>query len=207
MSDKLAYMIHTGLLRPGDVLPSERELAATLEVSRETVRAAIGVLEARRMVTVNQGARTSVLGPGPFPLHEAVSTWESRSLIDGSCRSSRDCRVARIVKLVATRIRAKQLVRLEKLVRSQESMLDDPVRFQISDRMFHTTLYEACGNTLLVDVVSDFYDYALEYRRLALQRPGAIAHSVAEHRAIVDSLKRSPEAAVEAARRHLKNSS
>ena len=46
ISDKLAYMIHSGLLRPGDELPSERELAATLGVSRETVRAAIGVLQA-----------------------------------------------------------------------------------------------------------------------------------------------------------------
>src|SRR5580700_5750740 len=74
ISDKLAYMIHSGLLRAGDELPSERELASTLGVSRETVRAAIGVLHARRMIQVNQGSRTRVLGPGPFSLHDSVST-------------------------------------------------------------------------------------------------------------------------------------
>jgi len=53
-------------------------------------------------------------------------------------------------------------------------------------------------------VVSDFYAYALEYRRLALQRKGAIAHSVEEHRGIVAALKtRNPEKAVAAMTRHL----
>ncbi len=50
----------------------------------------------------------------------------------------------------------------------------------------------------------DFYGYALEFRRLALQCQGAIAHSVDEHQAIVDALRSGkPEAAVEAMRRHL----
>src|SRR5690349_22629436 len=74
ISDKLAYMIHSGLLRAGDELPSERELASTLGVSRETVRAAIGVLAARHMIEVSQGSRTRVLGPGPMSLYESVST-------------------------------------------------------------------------------------------------------------------------------------
>ncbi len=53
-------------------------------------------------------------------------------------------------------------------------------------------------------MVSDFYDYALEYRRRALQSPGAIKHSVQDHREIVAALKtRKPEVAVAAMRAHL----
>ena len=86
----------------------------------------------------------------------------------------------------------------------QRGMLDDPVRFQISDQEFHDTLYRACGNALLADVVFDFYGYALEFRRLALKRKGAIAHSVADHQGIVDALhKHDPQAAVAAMRGHL----
>ena len=205
ISDKLAYMIHSGLLRVGDELPSERELASTLGVSRETVRAAIGVLQARRMIEINQGARTRVLGTGPFPLHESVSTLGNlRERSFGEVAEARAAVEVQVIWLAAQRIGANELARLANLVRDQEAMLDDPVRFQISDRVFHTTLYGACGNALLVDVVSDFYDYALEFRRRALQRPGAIAHSVAEHRAIVAALKtRKPEAAVAAAQKHL----
>lgn len=205
ISDKLAYMIHSGLLRPGDELPSERELAATLGVSRETVRAAIGVLQARRMIEINQGSRTRVLGTGPFPLHESVSTLgKLRDHSFGEVAEARAAVEAQVVSLAAQRISSAELARLASLVNDQEAMLDDPVSFQISDREFHTTLYGACRNKLLVDVVSDFYDYALEYRRLALQRPGAIAHSVAEHRDIVEALKtHSVESAVAAMQQHL----
>ena len=205
ISDKLAYMIHSGLLRPGDELPSERELAATLGVSRETVRAAIGVLESRRMIEISQGARTRVLGRGPVPLHESVGVL--RSLKDRSLEEVTEARAAvevQVVRLAARRIHPAQIARLQTLVDEQRAMLADPVRFQISDQEFHTTLYRACGNELLAEVVSDFYGYALEFRRLALERKGAIAHSVEEHAAIVAALRSGePEAAVAAMTRHL----
>ena len=205
ISDKLAYMIHSGLLREGDELPSERTLASTLEVSRETVRAAIGVLHARRMVEVSQGARTRVLGPGLLPMHESVSTLGN--LKNRSFEEVTEARAAvelQVMWLAAQRITDGEIARLSALVQEQAQMLDDPVGFQISDREFHVALYKSCGNALLVDVVSDFYDYALEYRRRALQRPGAIAHSVQDHQAIVDALKtRTPEVAVGAMRGHL----
>jgi DNA-binding FadR family transcriptional regulator len=205
ISDKLAYMIHSGLLRPGDELPSERELATTLGVSRETVRSAIATLQAQRMIEVSQGARTKVLGPGPLPLHESVST-----LGDLKHRSFEEVAEARaavevqVVWLAAQRIKPAQLARLEALLSEQETMLDDPVRFQISDQEFHETLYRACGNELLADVVFDFYGYALDQRRRALQRRGAIAHSVADHRGILQALKTGkPELAVAAMQQHL----
>jgi DNA-binding FadR family transcriptional regulator len=205
ISDKLAYMIHSGLLRPGDELPSERELASTLGVSRETVRSAIAVLQARQMIEVSQGSRTRVLGRGPVPLHESVSTLGD--LKNHSLEEVAEARAAvevQVVWLAAQRITAAQLARLETLLAEQETMLSDPVRFQISDQEFHETLYRACGNELLANVVFDFYGYALDHRRRALQRRGAIAHSVADHRAIVQALKTGkPELAVAAMQQHL----
>jgi DNA-binding FadR family transcriptional regulator len=205
ISDKLAYMIHSGLLRPGDELPSERELATTLGVARETVRAAIGVLQARRMIEINQGSRTRVLGTGPFPLHESVSTLSNlRNRSFAEVTEARSAVEEQVIALAARRIRNTELKRLAGLINDQAAMLDDPVRFQISDRVFHVTLYGACRNTLLVDVVSDFYDYALEYRRRALKRPGAIAKSVEDHKLILEALNtRNAEAAVAAMRKHL----
>jgi DNA-binding FadR family transcriptional regulator len=109
-----------------------------------------------------------------------------------------------VIWLAAQRIKPAQLARLEALVAAQRGMLDDPVRFQISDQEFHEALYRACGNALLADVVFDFYGYALEFRRLALKRKGAIAHSVEDHDAIVAALKSGkPEKAVAAMQRHL----
>jgi DNA-binding FadR family transcriptional regulator len=205
ISDKLAYMIHSGLLRPGDELPSERELAATLGVSRETVRAAIGVLQARKMIEVSQGARTKVLGRGSMPLHESVGILgdlKHRSL--NEVAEARAAVEAQVIWLAAQRITPAQLARVQALVDEQRSMVNDPVRFQISDQEFHQTLYRACGNGLLADVVFDFYGYALEFRRLALVRKNAIAQSVVEHQKIIDALRvGAPDAAVKAMRCHL----
>lgn len=205
ISDKLAYMIHSGLLRPGDELPSERELASTLGVSRETVRGAIGMLQACQMIEVSQGARTRVLGRGPLPLHETVAvlgSLKNRSLDEVT--EARAAVEVQVVWLAAQRIKPAQLARMQALVDEQRGMLSDPVRFQISDQEFHNTLYRACGNELLAEVMFDFYGYALEFRRLALQRKGAIAHSVAEHEAIVAALRSGkPEAAVAAMQCHL----
>ena len=110
ISDKLAYMIHSGLLRPGDELPSERELASTLGVSRETVRSAIAVLQARQMIEVSQGSRTRVLGRGPVPLHEPVSTPHTplSTVFGHSCKGfgslsmARDTTIPPIPRSVAT---------------------------------------------------------------------------------------------------------
>lgn len=205
ISDKLAYMIHSGLLQPGDELPSERELATTLQVSRETVRGAIGALQARRMIEVSHGTRTKVIGRGSMPLHESVGVLgdlKHRSLDEVT--EARAAVEVQVIWLTAQRITPAQLARLQALVDEQRTMLDDPVRFQISDQEFHQTLYRACGNSLLAEVMFDFYGYALEYRRLALVRKNAIAGSVAEHQQIIDALRTGkPEAAVAAMTRHL----
>jgi DNA-binding FadR family transcriptional regulator len=205
ISDKLAYMIHSGLLRVGDELPSERQLATTLGVSRVTVRAAIRVLQERRMIEIHQGSRTRVLGPGSAPIYESVSALgQLRDRSFGEVAEAREVVESQVIALAAQRISSAELARLESLVHEQEAMLGDPISFQISDREFHDTLYGACRNKLLVDVASDFYDYALEYRRAALQRPGAIAQSVAEHREIVRALgAHSAEAAKSAMQKHL----
>jgi len=52
ISDKLTYMIHSGLLRVGDELPSERELCELCSASRATVREAMRILKAYGVVEV-----------------------------------------------------------------------------------------------------------------------------------------------------------
>ncbi|SNT19367.1 transcriptional regulator, GntR family [Noviherbaspirillum humi] len=189
IADKLAYMVLTGLLQPGDELPSERALAGTLQVSRETVRGAIGVLHARGMLEVSQGARTRVVGPGKQTLASSVRALAK--LKDKDIDEVAEARAqveAQVVKLAAARISQADLERLRGLVADQRLMLNDPVSFQISDREFHAIVYAACGNELLRDFVSDMYDYALDYRRQALKRKGAIADSVRDHERIVEAL-------------------
>ncbi|WP_235869256.1 winged helix-turn-helix domain-containing protein [Veronia nyctiphanis] len=60
LAEKILEMILTGLLRDGDVLPSERELANTFGVSRETVRGSLGIVSDLGLLIVSQGAKTRI---------------------------------------------------------------------------------------------------------------------------------------------------
>src|SRR3954447_11912434 len=54
--DQIKTLIRTNRLRPGDRLPSERELCERMGVSRVTVREALRVLEAGGLVEIRVGA-------------------------------------------------------------------------------------------------------------------------------------------------------
>src|SRR5690348_6770667 len=73
IAGKLAAMIRSGLLRVGDELPSERDLSATLEVSRETVRSAVQALAAVGMLEISQGARTRVARTEGYPFADGIA--------------------------------------------------------------------------------------------------------------------------------------
>lgn len=64
---KLRKMIVDGELKDGDRLPHEAELMEHFSVSRPTLREAVRVLEAERLVEVRRGSRTGarVCVPGP----------------------------------------------------------------------------------------------------------------------------------------------
>jgi len=70
--DDLTRLIQSGVLRPGDRVPSVRELTRSRSVSPGTVLQAYGVLEDQRLIEARprSGYYVSVRGPGPLPLPE-----------------------------------------------------------------------------------------------------------------------------------------
>lgn len=150
--DKLASMIASGVLQVGDELPSERELAAMLSVSRETVRGAVQRLAGEGVVLVSQGARTrfakvdveigtqriGVTNPGAINGYGLEAVQGARLLVETA-----------VVADAARNLGADAIARLDDSIAAQEQACDDPVRFLICDREFHLTIYYACSNRLL----------------------------------------------------------
>lgn len=207
ISDKLAYMISSGLIRVGDELPSERELAATLNVSRETVRGAIQALAARGLVEISQGSRTRVVqgedyrlgnvldGLGELSKFSVAEVYATRLVIDRA-----------VVRDAAIHISDASLERLKALLDEQATLFSDPVRFQISDREFHTEIYDACSNKLLAHYASNLYAYGLDVRRKVMKEPGAVERSYQDHCKIHAALMtRNPDAAEQAFCSHTDN--
>ncbi len=200
ITDRLAGMILSGLLRPDDVLPGERDLAAQLDVSRETVRVAIQALAARGLVEVAQGARSRVL---------PAANWSARP--PAAARYTPDeVHGARLVLEVAAAREAARHAdvetrrRLLALVEAQGRALDDPAAFHIAGSEFHATLQRAGGNRLLAALLAEVHGQSSELSHRALAAPGAMRRSWLDHRRIAAAVEaRDPEAAAEAMGVHL----
>jgi DNA-binding FadR family transcriptional regulator len=205
ISDKLASLIASGILQVGDELPSERELASLLAVSRETVRGAIQTLAATGVVEVSQGSRTRVVSQKIDTLKIGVTSPSAINSYDlESVHKARLLVERAIVAEAAARIDAATLARLEQSLAIQKHTMRDPVHFLICDREFHLAIYRSCGNPLLADFVTDLYTFMLDHRRIAVSRLGAIEKSYLDHVAIFEALSaRDPQAATDAFKRHI----
>jgi len=205
ISDKLASLIASGILHLGDELPSERELASLLSVSRETVRGAIQTLAAKGIVEISHGSRTRVVSTDIDTLKIGVTSPSAINSYDlESVHGARLLIERAVVADAAERIDGETLRRLESSLSIQRRTLRDPVHFLICDREFHLAIYRSASNRLLADFVVDLYNFMLDHRRVAVSQPGAIAQSYRDHLAIVEALRRrDPEAVVAAFTRHI----
>ena len=205
IADKLARLVATGVLSVGDELPGERELSSILSVSRETIRGAIQTLAARGIVDVSHGSRTRVARADVGPLRNGIAVTGTIDTYDLEAVHAARLLVERaVVADAAERICVETLHRLDASLAAQRAMLRDPVRFLICDREFHVAIYRSAGNPLLGDFVIDLYTYMMEFRRVAVSRPGAIRKSYEDHAEIVAALHARDAAAVIAAfERHI----
>lgn len=203
IAEKLMVLIATNMLRPGDELPGERELANVLHVSRETVRGAIRALAAQGIIEVSHGSRSRVC---EVDLSHITVTIASSNAIDGydleSVHAARLHIELKVVGDAAERIDDITLAKLQVLLEAQRLGGNDAMRFLICDREFHVAIYRACGNPLLAAFVTDLYTYMMNYRRYAMAKPGAIEASYSDHLAIFEALTRHDRDAVIAAFEH-----
>ncbi|MGO2262375.1 MULTISPECIES: FadR/GntR family transcriptional regulator [Halomonas] len=207
--EKLIDMLKTGLLREGDLLPSERELAQLFEVSRETVRGALAQMAAYDLISVSQGSKTRISADEHAlsrftDTQEACRVSEMESFDLDCVFESRIIVEAAIARRAAIRIDMEGIQKLERLLDAQSKLFDSPVYFQLSDQSFHKLISEYANNSLLLRYAQELYGYGLSIRRQVMVEDGAIERSYGEHARIVDALKRGdPDAAERAMLAHL----
>jgi GntR family transcriptional repressor for pyruvate dehydrogenase complex len=200
--ERLGTAIRLGILGPGMRLPSERELAEQLGISRSTLRQAITTL-------VQSGHLTSVRGRGGGtfvvqepPLAEGSPTGPVRE----DWREVLDLRTAvgvGAITLAADRATAEDLVPMrESVVRmTAAGDFDD---YRRADIRFHMAIAEASGAPRLVGLVGEIEAEVSELIAHIAHPPEVLDHSNAEHARMIDALERHDTArAVRLLRRHL----
>ena len=195
--------IRDGVLKPGDKLPSERELAERLEVSRSSLREAMRALEYQGLVVSKPGA-------GTFVSTEQIDTLIS--IIAASVTGARDILKdvfelrhllePQIAALAAERATTGDIQRMVRAVEEQEQEIAGGESGVAGDTAFHLALAQATQNTALMKVMPTITDLLQESRDLALQTPGRPQRSAASHKFIMDNIRRRDVEGARAAMEH-----
>lgn len=80
--------VSVGILKPGDIIPSETELCDALQISRSTVRQAIGELESEGLVVRRRGKGTFISEPKLFRSIEDIYSFSNEMRLMGLSPSS-----------------------------------------------------------------------------------------------------------------------
>ena len=204
---RILDMVKAGVLKAGDALPPERDLALSLDVSRPSVREAMRGLAVLGVVKSRQGggAYISDLGPdallGPIQFYLSLESMNIRELYDARSLIESD-----VARRAAVNITDADLARLETVLATQHDTIGDPLAFRKSDFEFHEIIWIGSGNAFLKRIGESLNVLGLEFRKRASERPGVLEQSLQDHRRLLDALKaRDPAASAAAAEAHMQN--
>jgi DNA-binding FadR family transcriptional regulator len=188
-------MLVEGELRPGDKLPVENDLAASLGVSRNTLREAVRALASLKMLQTRQGAGTYVTSLQPALLLNGMGFVAD---LHGENGELHFLHVRRLLEPEATalavgRVSEADLAGLRGLLDEARTLVGaktlDHERLMTNDRAFHTLITSHCGNPVLAALVENASGHTVRARlwRGRLDA-GAAKRTVIEHQMIYQAI-------------------
>jgi DNA-binding FadR family transcriptional regulator len=155
VAEQIGLLIAAGEFSPGDRLPSERELARELDVSRPVLREALVRLEISGFVEVRGGSGCFVIGaPNAMP----------PAIVDGGPSPfevihARGVIEEEIAGLAAEREAPEDIAYLEETVAVMRDDIAAGRDTRETDRLFHLRLAEMAGNSVLTGILGDLWSY------------------------------------------------
>ena len=205
IAKQIMDLISRGELRPGDHLPSERELCKDFGASRSSLREALRCLSIVGVLNARVGEGTSVAVDGERFLrkiiewrliterHDIENLLEVRMALEGVSAAD-----------AALQATDEQIENLRKLIARMKTALKDEKSYAALDLEFHVTLAEASGNSLVSGLIDLVRNQLVKALHKVLLLPHALPLSQKEHCAIFDAVeRRDADGARKAMRTHL----
>ncbi len=206
VAEQIQRLILKGVLKPGDCLPPERDLAQKFGVARSSIRDAIRTLEMMGLLEPRQGHGTVVreVSADALVVPLASVLMRKREMIAELVDVRRMIEPA-LAARAALNASEEELAQLADILERQERKMRHGETTIDEDSEFHYALALAARNSVMLKVVDLLMDLLRESRTRSLQVPGRLERSVAGHRRILRALqRRDPNAAEAAVRKHLK---
>jgi len=208
---KLEKMIHSGELKPGDRLPSERDIMAAFNIGRPAVREAFLSLQNRGLIATENGRRASVRVPS---VENVFATLDSLvGIIIANTESLKNLFDARafieaaIARNAAMQIDGPRLAELKVVLDANKRAVGSRVGFMETDVQFHRILFMAASNPVLEAVHKALVKWLMERWGQISRTRSTETLAYQGHLQIYKAIsRRDPDAADRAMRKHLASS-
>ena len=170
---QLQSLIESGIIEPGSRLPSERELAEMLDVSRPSLREALKALSLLGIVENRPGSGTYLTTSEnkwpkePFSILFSINKsalfdiFEARKGLEGM-----------VASLAARRSTEDDLEHMQEALSGMEKALDQHAQYNKFEREFHLAIIEAARNNVISQLMDKLYRL-LEETRLRVSENGS----------------------------------
>jgi GntR family transcriptional repressor for pyruvate dehydrogenase complex len=187
VAEQLLGQIVARRLKPGDVLPPERELTESFGVGRSSIREALRMLESQGVISAVNGG-SFVVADAASPLNSSLRlmfTLDDRTGIHDLFELRRILEVE-AAALAAERHGARHLDEMDAAIEEMAASLDDPGgdRFIDADLRFHLAVAEATGNRLVLHSMQAVRDVVRRALMTVFVIPQSPESAVVEHRGI-----------------------
>lgn len=207
ITDQIKDALFAGRLRPGDKLPSERELVEQFHVSRVTVREALRALENQGLLIIRQGADGGafVAEAGSGVVTESLSNMlrlEKVAIADlTEARLILEPEAARLASIRATGRDIRRLEEnLEKARASGRRLLDK----RMINLEFHRYMAKISRNRVVVFMINSVIDVMIENISRSFLEATSIEGVMEYHKQIIESIRnRDPDRCFEIMRKHI----
>ncbi len=196
-----------GMLKPGDQLPAERELAQRFGVSRTAVREAVKVLREKGLVEAYSGRGTFITDGTSQAIRQSLDRMIKIGQPEGSTHlvEVREILEPGIAALAATRVEEQHLAAMREAIAVMDRARQDPDAFIEADLDFHLALAEAAANPLILSLIDSIVGLLREQRMGIFYVEGGPERGQFHHKRILEAIgNRDPEKSREAMRAHLR---
>ncbi|MGH3293390.1 MAG: FadR/GntR family transcriptional regulator [Trebonia sp.] len=203
LATRLLDFVEVTGLAVGDRLPSERELAQALQVSRASVRQATVALEVRGILEVRHGDGI-YLRSMPSDAGHLMELMTQRHRLP-EILEAREALETQLAALAAVRRTDEEISAMVAALDVMAADIQGGGLGEEGDRLFHQAVTNAARSPLLAEFMAAIAAPIAETRRSSLGEPGRPPRSLDAHRRILDAIQRGDvSAARQAMRRHVK---
>jgi DNA-binding FadR family transcriptional regulator len=209
VQSRLLGIIQAEKLRPGDVLPSERELMESYDVGRPSIREAMQNLKRMGVIDIRHGERPRVAAPSFQRVVDSMGESMRHVLVNSPAtldhlKEARATFEMNMARIAAEKRTGQDIADLRAILAQQESMRLVSSAFLEFDGKFHHRIAMISGNPIFASLSASLFEWLAQFHFDLVRRPGLEQLTLAEHRQILEAIERGdPDAAARLTVEHL----